>query len=340
MPSVMIHNSTSSHNLTPTTEDFVQPKNGFNITIMVMQVLVIIVALLGNILICSAILIHERLRTHFTNYFIFSLSLSDIITAIIVMPMDVDQVLKNYKWTYGEAMCNIFTVAYLIAAPLSMLNLLAVSIDRYNAIANPLHYSNIMTPKVIVASIFSLWTYAILFTVIAMAGWPMYPSSVLYGTCHFNIKPAYSVVSSVINFVIPTIVMCVLYFKIYKVAHAHARRIGRHENISHSAVEYNSGTNGGGTSERRSMSKNIKAAKTIAILVSAFLFCWMPYTLVSSASILCGRKCYDNTPEEVITLTLLLAYMNSALNPFLYAFHNRDFRESFRRLLKLQFHYI
>lgn len=338
MSSVLIDNSSNSHNLTPSTEDPLQPKNGFNITIMVVQVFVIIVALLGNILVCSAILIHERLRTTFTNYFIFSLSLSDIITASIVMPMDVDQVLRNYVWTYGEAMCNIFTVAYLIAAPLSILNLLAVSIDRYNAITNPLHYSNIMTPKVVVASIFSLWTYAILFTVIAMAGWPMFPSSVLYGTCHFNIRPAYSVVSSVINFVIPTIVMCVLYSRIYKVAHAHARRIGRHENISHSAVEYNSTTTGG--TERRSMSKNIKAAKTIAILVSAFLICWMPYTLVSSASILCGKKCYDNTPDEVITLTLLLAYTNSALNPFLYAFHNRDFRESFRRLLKLQFHYI
>lgn len=339
MPSVMIHNSSNFHNSTAPTADYVQPKNGFNITIMVVQVFVIIVALLGNILVCSAILIHERLRTTFTNYFIFSLSLSDIITASIAMPMDVDQVLKNYEWTYGEAMCNIFTVAYLIAAPLSILNLLAVSIDRYNAITNPMHYTNIMTPKVVVASIFSLWTYAILFTVIAIAGWPMYPSSVLNGTCHFNIKPAYSVVSSVINFVIPTIVMCVLYWKIYKVAHAHARRIGRHENVSHSAVEYNP-TSTGGSSERRSMSKNIKAAKTIAILVSAFLICWMPYTLLSTASILCGKKCYDNIPQELITLTLLLAYTNSALNPFLYAFHNRDFRESFRRLLKLQFHFI
>jgi hypothetical protein len=338
MPSILIHNSSNSPNSTGSPGDLLEQKKGFNITLMVIQIFVIIVALLGNILVCSAILIHERLRTTVTNYFIFSLALSDIITASIVMPMDVDQILKDYVWTYGEVMCNIFTVTYLIAAPLSMLNLLAVSIDRYNAITNPLHYSNIMTPKVVVASIFSLWTYAVLFTVIAIAGWPLYPSSVLNNSCHFNIKPAYSVVSSVINFVLPTIVMCILYFKIYKVAHAHARRIGRHENASHSAMVYNSTT--GTTHRRRSMSKNIKAAKTIAILVSAFLVCWMPYTLISCASILCGRSCHDNTPSEILPLTLLLAYINSALNPFLYAFHNKDFRESFRRLLKLQFHYI
>jgi len=312
--------------------------------IVVIQVIVIIISLVGNILVCSAILVYERLRTSLTNYFIFSLAVSDIITASIVMPIDIDLILKDHLWTHSETMCNVFVTAYLIAAPLSMLNLLAVSVDRYCAITNPLHYSSIMTHKVVIITIVSLWTYAILFAVIAMVGWPLYPSSLQYGMCVFNVQPAYSLVSSLVNFVFPTITMCVLYYKIYKVAKVHARRIDRRENFSHTHVEYTSNIGGTSTSNDKknfkSLTKNIKAAKTIALLVSAFLCCWMPYTLASSISILCGQVCFENIAADVFSVTLLIAYTNSALNPFLYAFHNRDFRESFRRLAKLKFHYV
>ncbi|XP_032223360.1 octopamine receptor beta-3R [Nematostella vectensis] len=316
-----------------------QENHAFNITMMVIQIAVIITALSGNILVCTAILVHERLRSSTTNYFIFSLAVSDIITASIAMPFDVDQILKKYTWEHGEAMCNIFVTSYLVAAPLSMLNLLAVSVDRYHAITQPLQYPNIMTPKVVLTSIFSLWVYAILFTVIAMLAWPLYEKSVFDGACHFNISPWYSLISSVVNFVLPTIVMCLLYFRIYKVAHAHARRIRGHEY----STDYNGhalSTNGTMSGhERKSIRRSIKAAKTIAIIVSAFLLCWMPYTLVSCASVICP-PCFHRTPSELFTVTLLLAYINSALNPFLYAFHNTDFRESFRRLFRLQFTFI
>lgn len=349
MATLLYNNSSIFGNNTPPSvigDTTPNSKTGFTIVVVVIQVIVIIVALAGNILVCGAILVHERLRCTLTNHFIFSLAVSDIITASIAMPIDVDLILKNQLWTHGEVMCNIFVTAYLVAAPLSMLNLLAVSVDRYCAITDPLHYSTTMTRKVVIITIISLWTYAILFTVIAMAGWPLYPTSLYHGYCVFNVEPAYSLVSSVINFVIPTIIMCALYYRIYKVAKAHARRIDRHEKFSHTNVEYHSNigscstTNGTDKKNFKSLTKNIKAAKTIALLVSAFLFCWMPYTLYSCISILCGKPCYESISGNVSSVTLLIAYTNCALNPFLYAFHNRDFRESFRRLAKLKFHYV
>jgi len=338
------NSSTFTNTTVPSVIHDSKPHHQAGVTIIVViQVIVIIVSLAGNILVCSAILVYERLRSTLTNYFIFSLAVSDIITASIVMPFDVDLILKNHLWTHGETMCNIFVTAYLIAAPLSMINLLAVSIDRYCAITNPLHYSSIMTHKVVIITIMSLWTYAILFAVIAMVGWPLYPSSLQDGMCVFNVKPTYSLVSSLVNFVFPIITMCVLYYKIYKVAKAHAQRINRRKNFSHTHVEYTSNIGTSTTNDKKnfkSFTKNIKAAKTIALLVSAFLFCWMPYTLASSISILCGQTCFENIAADVFSVTLLIAYTNSALNPFVYAFHNRDFRESFKRLTKLKFHYV
>lgn len=344
----LIFNNSTTGNITPSVIAGSSPptKNGFTIAIVVIQIIVIIVALIGNILVCCAILVYERLRSTLTNFFIFSLAISDIITASIAMPFDVDVILNNHLWRHGEVMCNIFVTAYLVAAPLSMLNLLAVSVDRYCAITNPLHYNTLMTRKVVIITIISLWTYAILFTVIAMLGWPFYPTSVHQGVCTFNVQPAYSVVSSAVNFVSPTIIMCVLYYRIYKVAHAHVRKINRRENVSHALVEntnLNINSYSKTQTERKSLkslTKNIKAAKTIALLVSGFLFCWMPYTLTSSISIFCGQSCYENISADVFTVTLLIAYTNSALNPFLYALHNRDFRESFRRFTKLKFHYV
>ncbi|KAI4474316.1 hypothetical protein M0804_014906 [Polistes exclamans] len=47
---------------------------------------------------------------------------------------------------------------------------------------------------------------------------------------------------------------------------------------------------------------------------------------------LCGEACY--CPDTVVSVLFWIGYFNSALNPLIYAYFNRDFREAFKDTLK------
>lgn len=73
-----------------------------------------------------------------------------------------------------------------------------------------------------------------------------------------------------------------------------------------------------------------RATVTIAIIVIAFLVCWLPFSTVYLIDTLfkCGMR--DTTGFAFI---FWLGYCNSAVNPVLYSIFNRDFRQAFKRLL-------
>ena len=310
----------------------------FMSAVITFQLCIICLAIAGNLLVCTAILLTDRLRNSTTNYFLFSLAISDILTAAFPMSMEVHSYFQEGQWDLGASACKFYTTMYMIAAPSSVINLLAVSVDRYRAIRRPLLYAQNMTPKKALIAIFLIWTYVIVFALVPLMGWNIFDGDVIRvkggaKLCYFDIAPYYSVLSSVINFVLPMVIMSVIYYQIYKIAHEHARRIGRTEtNFSTSGLGLETSAL---TSERKNIKRSIKAAKTIAIIVSAFFLSWMPHTAVSIAGIFC-RDCFRRASIYMPYILILIAYTNSVMNPFLYAFHNRDFRQAFKKLLRVK----
>ncbi|KZC07699.1 Octopamine receptor beta-3R [Dufourea novaeangliae] len=75
-----------------------------------------------------------------------------------------------------------------------------------------------------------------------------------------------------------------------------------------------------------------KAARTLGIIMGAFLLCWLPFFLWYLTTSLCGKACY--CPDTVVSVLFWIGYFNSALNPLIYAYFNRDFREAFKDTLK------
>lgn len=80
-----------------------------------------------------------------------------------------------------------------------------------------------------------------------------------------------------------------------------------------------------------------KAAATLGIVVGAFTFCWLPFFLVSTARpFICGVEC-SCVPLWLERTLLWLGYANSLINPFIYAFFNRDLRTTYSNLLRCRY---
>ncbi|XP_076625905.1 octopamine receptor beta-1R isoform X2 [Colletes latitarsis] len=189
--------------------------------------------------------------------------------------------------------------------------------------------------------------------------------------CKFLVNKPYAVISSSVSFWIPGVVMIVMYCKIYKEAvrqrealsrassntvlnsvHLHRVSTSRHHSrASHQLLLHPSDVSDfgrpisyrtaaelnveNGTSIRqqtKSWRAEHKAARTLGIIMGAFLLCWLPFFLWYLTTSLCGESCY--CPDTVVSVLFWIGYFNSALNPLIYAYFNRDFREAFKDTLK------
>lgn len=303
----------------------------FNIICVAAYIIIILAAVIGNTLVCLAFCLNPVLRKSPTNYFIMSLSISDILTVSLCVPFDVEQTLLDWRWNHSSVICSLWTTMYLFVVPSSILSLLAVSVDRYKCLVDPLNrfrQTRFMTRKRACMVIATLWVYSLGFALVPEMGWKMFPENVSHGNCYFNTTVEYSVLSSLLNFVLPVIVMCVLYMRIYRTVRQ-MRQSHEKAGISLVSEERRKGKG----KQRKRLNKNIKITKNILIVVCTFFICWMPYTALTIIGVLC-KSCYFSMPTELPTIFLILGYSNSALNPYLYAFRNNKFKETFTKTMR------
>lgn len=74
--------------------------------------------------------------------------------------------------------------------------------------------------------------------------------------------------------------------------------------------------------------REVRTAKNLAIIVIFFMICWLPLYTVNCVQAFCSN-CI--VPIWLLDAFIVLSHVNSALNPFLYAYHMSDFRNALRQ---------
>ncbi|KAM9658597.1 LOW QUALITY PROTEIN: olfactory receptor 2D2-like [Trichechus inunguis] len=125
---------------------------------------VYLVTVLGNLLLMSLVQVDSRLHTPMY-FFLCNLSLADLCFSTNIVPQALVHLLSRKK-AISFIRCAAQLLLFLIFGGTQCALLAVMSCDRYVAICNPLHYSNIMTLRVCVQLATGSWTSGILVSVV------------------------------------------------------------------------------------------------------------------------------------------------------------------------------
>ena len=270
--------------------------------------------LASNLMVITSVSKYKKLQMP-TNYFITSLAVADIVVAF-TLPFYVVTELTPIK-IYDNYVCFAPNRVLMTVGGVSVLTLATIACDRYTAIMNPLEYIKIMTTGKIIGCILFSWIYSFIVTWIpVLIGWYKNIADHSY-LCTSNALDVKSDILFLCLLFIPACV-CILfcYIRIYFVAQHHAKAIAAVEQSFKRNIEHKF---------RRS---DTKYAKTLAVVIGVFLCLWLPHQLCLGTEIIYGKV----TSHWIKNYLLLLALINSGVNPWVYAYQNSDFRAAYKKI--------
>uniref|UniRef100_A0A4W5NQA6 G-protein coupled receptors family 1 profile domain-containing protein n=1 Tax=Hucho hucho TaxID=62062 RepID=A0A4W5NQA6_9TELE len=302
----------------------------------VLLVLLIFCVVFGNVLVCVAVSRERALQTT-TNYLIVSLAVSDLLTC-----NDHSRVLLFIL--YFLIHCDILLTLDVMMCTASILNLCAISIDRYTAVAMPMLYNTRYSSRRRVALMIAVvWFLSFAISCPLLFG---LNNTGLSTNCAFA-DPSFVVYSSVASFYVPFIVTLLVYAQICVVLRRRGRRTGSLSFFSPSfpppsspcisppalldVSEGGGGAPPGGGKERKATQMLACSHPFILLPPSGvFIICWLPFFLTHVLKAHCGSCCISPSLYSAVTW---LGYLNSAVNPVIYTTFNIEFRKAFIKIL-------
>nr|XP_057915563.1 D(3) dopamine receptor isoform X2 [Doryrhamphus excisus] len=183
--------------------------------------LLILAIVFGNVLVCLAVLRERSLQTT-TNYLVVSLAVADLLVASLVMPWAVYLEVVGGAWLFSRLYCNIFVTLDVMMCTASILNLCAISIDRYTAVVMPVLYNTThRSRKRVFVMIATVWVLAFAVSCPLLFGFNTTDDPMV---CSIS-NPDFVIYSSVVSFYLPFMVTLLVYIRIYVFLRMRRKRI-------------------------------------------------------------------------------------------------------------------
>lgn len=124
-------------------------------------IIIFMVGVLGNSLTCAVILRYRVMQTP-TNYYLLSLAVSDLLVLLLGMPLEIYEMWQNYPFLLGEGGCYFKTFLFETVCFASILNVTALSVERYIAVVHPLKVKYMTTRTHAKRVINTLWVLSMI----------------------------------------------------------------------------------------------------------------------------------------------------------------------------------
>ena len=260
----------------------------------------------GNTLIIAAYMKNFRLRTS-ANVFIVGLALSDWLVGAIAVPLYVVSLRRENSSTL---LIRFYISLDIFSGTASVFHLVSVTVERYIAISKPFLHQRLPLN----------FYYCVLGVVWALSLFLSCLDFALTPTVSGN-YPFYVLLTV---FFLALLVISLLNALIFKIA----------KSLVRSTVEPAVEQGRTRASFRRKIRRERRTATTLAMFCGTFFVTWLPHVIVVLVFTFCF-PCHL-TPVDigrVGAFVKCMQYSNSALNPFLFAFHDAEMRKTVTSLV-------
>ncbi|XP_067613551.1 somatostatin receptor type 2-like [Eurosta solidaginis] len=288
-----------------------------DLSTLILYSFVCIVGLCGNTLVIYVVLRYSKMQT-VTNIYILNLAIADEFF-LIGIPFLL-YTMRICSWRFGDFMCKIYMVSSSITQFTSSIFLLIMSADRYIAVCHPIASPKYRTQHIakIVSAIAWLTSAVLMLPVIFYASTVSQEDGVNL-SCNIEWPETYKKHSATtftlytffLGFATPLcFILCFYYLVIRKLQTVGSKHKSKEKKRSHR-----------------------KVTRLVLTVITVYIFCWLPYW-VSQLALINSNPIENQLSRFEIFIFLLLfflIYVNSAMNPILYAFLSDNFRKSFSK---------
>ncbi|KAL8623206.1 hypothetical protein ACOMHN_048329 [Nucella lapillus] len=302
--------------------------------------LIFLTGSLGNISTCIVIVRNSCMQTT-TNYYLFSLALSDLLLLFFGLPPELFSIWKAYPWPFGEAFCYLRPTVLELTSYASVLTITAFTVERYIAICRPLLSQKIAVLSRAVKIIIGIWIvsllvalpYAVHTRLFYAVTWPStgrpvadslvcsIPSKWLEGRMTYMFQ-----ISTFLFFLAPVTLIICLYILIgIAVRRSPLSRVVSSSDQSEAQVKH---------VPLPQQPRRVIIRMLVAVTV-AFIICWAPFH-TQRLMVLYVRAWTPDllaAQSHIFYISGVLYFVSCTVNPILYNVISRRYRVAFRRTI-------
>ena len=331
---------------------------------------VFIVGIPGNTLVILAVILSRRLRSP-TNWFVVNLAATDFITCAFI-PFQMLSLLSQEGWPLPAWICRVAAGMSLTCVTSSTINLALIAFNRWYLLTKSrASFLKMFSRKKMFAFVALAWLYSVVVVVVPTAAGIGTPGhSFKFKTCSYYDNNAststalYILFIGIWMFVLPAVSTVIFYILIYKFVKRHAQKMSSHMRMMpnrsdgpSSVVGLSSGSLpsvlesevGCSSIQNNTMltptkqqacctrspkgfnREHVTFTKKMALVVCVFFACYLPGICMTTAAV----------PFDfylpAVPWSQLLAVINSALNPIIYAWAIPAFSEVMGCILRCRY---
>eukprot|EP00079_Xenopus_tropicalis_P009588 XP_002933779.1 PREDICTED: probable G-protein coupled receptor 135 [Xenopus tropicalis] len=269
---------------------------------------IFLLSCLGNCAVILVIAKHRQLRT-VTNAFILSLSVSDLLAALLCLPFSFLLLLRGGAWPFGDRLCLASGFLNCCFGIVSSLTMTLISMDRYYAIVRQ-PQGKIGRARAL-QLLLAAWLLALAFSLpwflLAREQWQVqrkghYHCLYVFHSAGSRLGAAYSISLIVLCYLLPFALMCFCHYNICKAVRLSEIRVRPVTTYAHLLRFYS----------------EMRTATTVLIMIVFIICCWGPYCIMG---LVAAAGDYPFTPL-MDTVAIWMAWANGAINPLIYAIRN------------------